>query len=272
MSNLASEVCAAEISLSVRSTDYCSTSVDSSASCIDDYYAYVEGVLKLGTPEALDSSPVLGKLMLLGLVTGVERYIRAVLAGTVRLCPVSRSHAANQQVAFGSFDFYGPDSHEWALFDSSSLAGHDEIRSRTEKMLGLNARTDSSLTSALTEFDKLCHLRHASVHTRGVLGRGNIIALGLDSQNTNLQVDLDFAQVQNAGLACHNTVRAFNRFIYESVIQRWISQKILSGDWSADRTLFRQFYNLMYSKIDHPKSANCLRAYHPLAKKRAARG
>jgi hypothetical protein len=251
------QVCENESAVSLTVGACCADVTYATASPIDDYYSYVEHLLTLGDAAALQGSETLGRLLLLGLVSGVEAYFRAVLAGALRVCPVSRANAADHMIPFGAIDYYGVDEIELGLFDAASLAGADEIKKGTKKLLGIDVHASSSVDVALREFDKVCHLRHAAVHARGTLGRGNASALGFASDEGRRSLKLDLPALHQAGTVCHSTVRAYNRFLYEKLVRRWRKDGLFAGSWDADGSAFQPLFELFRSKRDAvgPKSA-----------------
>jgi len=235
----------------IEPLDFCQPAQPSNASPIDDYYEYVGDLMTLGDEQSLADSSVLGRLLLLGLVSGVEQYFRSILAGSLRICSVSRTFAGDQVIHFGAIDHYGYEGVEAALFDATSLANAAEIRKRTEKLLGIPIDGNSSVQAALDEFDKVCVMRHAAVHSRGTLGRGNVRDLGLSGVDDETKVlDLSFKTAQQAGAACHSVVRAYNRFLFRRLLERWAVEGHLTWDWPQDRALITAFAGLFRSKAD----------------------
>jgi hypothetical protein len=258
-------VCEPELATQLAGGDFSSELESAPTSPIDDYYGYVEHLLTLGSKQALDDSPTLGRLLLLGLVSGVESYFRSAIAGVLRTCPLSRRAAADQMIPFGAIDYYGLQHVELGLFDASSLAGASEIRKRTNSLLGIAVNPGTSLSAALDEFDKLCHLRHAAVHARGALGRGNASALALSGTAGRHALSVSFSGLQHAGIVCHSTVRAYNRAIYRRIVERWIGDGVLSGVWSRDKASFKALFDLFASKKDATGSPNAYQAHRSLS-------
>jgi hypothetical protein len=257
-------VCQDESAIEIDFQKFCGATVAGVESPIDDYYRYVEHLLTLGTEASLAQSETLGRLLLLGLVTGVEVYLRSILTGVLKICPSCRACAADQMIPFGAVDYYGIDSVEWGLFDSSSLAGAGEIKARTKKLLGLDINPATSLDAALAKFDKICHLRHAAVHARGALGRGNATALGLAPESGFRTLRMGFPTLHQAGGVCHSVVRAYNRFIYRSIVERWIADGRLVGSWESDQALFHPLFALFRSGIDDCGPGNAYHAWQAL--------
>lgn len=259
-------VCEPEVATTLRSRSFSGPVEKLRSSPIDDYYVYVEHLLTLGDSAALTASPTLGRLLLLGLVGGVEAYLRSALTGVLRLCPLCRSNAADQLIPFGAVDYYGVSEFELGILDTSSLASAVEIRKRTQSLLGIPVKEGSSISAALAEFDKVCHLRHAAVHARGTLGRGNAAALGLGASDGRRTLIVTFKSLQDAGLVCHSAVRAYNRFLYERVVSRWLGESILSGAWDSDKYRFGPLFDMFRSKKDGVGPANAYQAYRSLVK------
>ena len=258
-------VCEPESTAPLSGGDFSSELDDTPSSPIDDYYSYVEHLLTLGSEEALAASATLGRLLLLGLVSGVESYFRSIMSGTLRLCPIARRNASEQMLPFGAIDYYGSERAELGLFDTSSLAGATEIRKRTANLLGISVERGTSVFAALEEFDKICHLRHAAVHARGTLGRGNASALSLGAAEGRQTLHVTFGGLQHAGVVCHSTVRAYNRAIYRRLIERWIGSQVLTGSWVTDRAMFKPIFELFQSRRDNVGPNNAYQAYRSLA-------
>jgi hypothetical protein len=257
-------VCEPETAASLRPADCCGALANEAKSPIDDYYEYVEHLLTLGDAQALQDSDTLGRLLLLGLVSGVEGYFRSIFVGALRTCEISRRMAANQEIPFGAIDYYGVESAALGLFDSDSLASAGRIGANTKKLLGIPIPKESSLGAALREFDKVCHLRHAAVHARGALGRGNAFALGLAARE-RLGLELRLPALHSAGLVCHSVVRSYNRFLYREMIERWLAEGVLSGDWAIDRATFHPLFELFQSRVDGVGPMNAYQAHRSLA-------
>ena len=260
-------VCEAEVATQLYPGDFSDVLEHVSAAPIDDYYLYVEHLLTLGSEQALAESPTLGRLLLLGLVSGVESYFRSVMAAVLRLCPLCRRAAADQLLPYGALDYYGESDVELGLFDAASLAGASEIRKRTQGLLGISLERGTSVYAALETFDKICHLRHAAVHARGALGRGNAVALSLGDYDAGRRaLAVSFTALQQAGVVCHSTVRAYNKAIYKKILDRWLGEGILVGEWEPDRDTFKPLYDLFRSKKDASGPLNAYQAHRSLVK------
>ncbi len=217
---------------------------------IDAYYDFAERLLRLGTPEGLDNDDLLGRLLLLGLVSGVEGYLRSVLTGLLRLCPICRGVAAEIPIPLGAFDYYSATELEYGLLDRSSLASEREVRSWVKKLWDIDTSESTTVTAALKEFDKVCHLRHSSVHAQGQLGSMSARSLGLAAGSGRQVIHVTFAGLQAAGGVCHTFVRAFNLWSWERAAERWHGKTVLCGLWRDDKSIFSSLMGLFWSVRD----------------------
>jgi hypothetical protein len=258
------EVCQPERTVALDVAGCCSPLERAQGNPIDTYVDHQRHVLLLGDPNALTASPTLARLLLLGLVTGVESYFRTVLASTLKVCPLSRAAASEQVIPFGSVNYYGASEIELALFEGSSFSSAKEIRNRTQKVSGIQVPNSGSLNDALEKFQLVCELRHAAVHAHGSLTSGNAQALGLPPALTPGVVQLDLAALHSLGSVCLSVVRAFNRFFFEAVVRRWIAASVLVGDWNSDWRRFRSLHAVFYSLEDGVGETDPRKAYLPI--------
>ena len=69
---------------------------ESARTPIDVYREGVAKILSYGTTERLSESDFLGRLLVLGLVSATEGYVRAILASSIELCPIAQAKASTQ--------------------------------------------------------------------------------------------------------------------------------------------------------------------------------
>lgn len=229
---------------------------------IDAFYESIGDVLRLGSPEALAGSEALGRLLLLGIVTVTETYFRSVVTAVVELCPLSHECASDQQIAYGALEFYGSTGIALSLLEGVSFAGDTEIAKTTRRILGFDTSRSQSLMAALSGFNQICTMRHAVVHDHGRLNRGNAKTLKVrPAPGRTLCISVDFPNLQAAALACTSAVRAYNMFLWENIIQRWISSRVLRGTWKGDKKLFDPMFKAFSSTVDATAAANSYIAY-----------
>ncbi|HID99081.1 MAG TPA: hypothetical protein EYP59_02175 [Thiotrichaceae bacterium] len=68
-------------------SSFCIQAPESEPSPIDDFYSYSQDIIKLGKHDQLTNNPLLGRLLLQALMSGVELYFRSILSGIIKHCP-----------------------------------------------------------------------------------------------------------------------------------------------------------------------------------------
>jgi hypothetical protein len=256
------EVSAAEQAVTLALDDCCAPLASrSELSPIDRYYEGARHILTLGTTDSLAASPTLGRLLVLGLVGNVEVYLREVISGVIRVCPIARTAAASHPIPYGAVAYYGAEGPEEGLFESISLADPRQIRGRTDKLLGVAIPNGGSLSAALDEFGQVCELRHAAIHQHGTLNSANVATLGLAATHGMRRVELTVTGLHSVAAVCQSAVRAYNRFVLEKVVERWCAQGVLSGTWQRDKALFQPLFRLMRSREDSGGPSNAYTAF-----------
>ena len=229
---------------------------------IDEFYDSIGEILRLGDPGALANSVALGRLLTLGIVTVTEAYFRAIIATVVDLCPLARECASDQQIAYGALDFYGVTELSLGLLEGISFAAVSELTKATRRILGIDLSANRSLAAALESYDKVCSMRHAVVHEHGRLNRGNAATLDVRPRSgSSLCIAMDFPSLQVAASACTNVVRAYNTFLRETVVLRWVKSRLLNGNWQADKKLFESGFRAFRSTIDSTAPRTAYLAY-----------
>ncbi len=265
MSNTTSRwrnVCATYASVAFDARNCCSPIDKRKGSPIDVYLQNSIEIVLLGTPDAITAKPILGRMILLGIISEVEGYFKQILANCVNQCSICRSHAASQHIPFAAIDYYEESELEIALVESVSFASVGELAKHTKKLTGLDLN-GQEIKAVIQPFDQICHLRHASVHARGALGSGNMRELA-HATSSRQQVNLSFSDIQSIVAACHNLVRVYNRELFFRVIERWLKEHRFIGDWKSDRKIFGPIFNSFYSRIDACDPKNSYAAYQAL--------
>jgi hypothetical protein len=226
---------------------------ESEPSPIDDFYRYSRDIVKLGSPSQLTENPILGRLLLLALVSGVELYFRSILSGIIKHCPIARKHAFKQQISLENVEYYGFDEIGLGLLEGVSLADSGSIKKETKRLTGIELKNGkSSVWISLLDFDKICQFRHATAHSRGQLSARNLRELGISvDRRTRYVLSVSLKEFQNAAQICHNCVQAYNRYMYRKLIERWLGNHILIGKWKTDSKKFSNLFKLFKSEIDN---------------------
>lgn len=256
------EVCGQSRSITFDVTNCCVTAATVPRSPIDDYLLNGRDILLLGTEEDLRDHPALGRLILLGVVSGAEAYFKQIISRCVKHCSTCRNSAAKHVIPFAAVEYYGGDDVATALVESISFATAGEIVNKTKKFTGIDMK-GAELTEAVRIFDRICQLRHAAVHANGVLSAANAREIG-DGRAKRLRVRIDFASVQTIAAACNNLIREYNRELFFHLVTRWFKEKRLSGDWQQDRSQYTPIFTAFYSVVDEVGPNNAYNSYRAL--------
>ncbi|MGE8445755.1 MAG: hypothetical protein ACN6O1_06020 [Comamonas sp.] len=211
---------------------------------IADYFSHTNELLTRFVRPELSNDAITLSLLLLGVVSAAEFYFRSILVQSLDICPFAAKHADRIQVPFGSIAYYGVKTRALGLsvFEHKSLAGASEIKSETTRLLGVSIQGSSSVSTALTGFDTLCELRHAAIHTRGYISSKAASELGI-SQEMLQRIEVSQVSAFELTKLSHNAVRSFNRFLVNSILERWIANKYLIGSWRKDKVAFSRLFN-----------------------------
>ncbi|GAB3513946.1 hypothetical protein GCM10027341_56500 [Spirosoma knui] len=209
-------------------------------------------------------SQVLGNLIILGYVSAIESYFRAVFRRLIIVDAASQSTCEKKHVFYGAVLHHDDSMLPEALFEDISFAGRKNILSSISNFLGIplqESNIPEVLKSNLDQFEGICELRHCIVHRFGKFGSRNAISLGLSEHSINIEkpIKCDFASLQQIVAVCQNTVRITNNFLFEKIINRLIlsgNTKILDPVWTwdydRDKVLFGKYYKIFYSKLNPP--------------------
>lgn len=206
-------------------------------------------------------------LVLLGYTSAVESYLREIIRKLILLdkfCEICNHEA---QLSFGAALGHKLDMLPEALLEGASFASQKNIIDSIKKHLGLSVQQDNELISSITEFEKICNLRHCIIHRYGKLGSRNAIVLGLDSHKTFFEkpIQIDTAKIQLISSCCENTVIVINQLLFKLIMERTADKKkcIWRWDFRKDKTLFTKYFNL-FNSLNRPSTLSVKAAYNSL--------
>lgn len=230
--------------------------------------------LNMQTPPA-----ILGSLMLLGYVSAVESYLRALIRELVNWDPYSRWSAEGREITFGAALRYRGTLLPEVLTEKQSLAGERNIRDAFEKLLGIK-QLDSSLKLPLENFDRICHLRHCCTHRFGHLGTHSANMLGFNLHEPFLEkpIKLSSEDLDEIAGSLRNFVRAINKQCFKAVLERTVKfsknkkpadsdrrQFYFDEDWSwnfvKDSRRFKGYYEIFKTETDASPSPSAKDLY-----------
>lgn len=234
-------------------------------SAIDEYEEISKKLIVLAAKADEDNNKLQIRLLVLGLVSSCEYYIRRVLSETVLVCPLSRTSCLKQTVKYSAATYFSAHNIGLALTDDSVFSSAENIVNETKRLTGLNINDSDSLKSALTEYQKVCIIRHATVHSYGFIGGKNFSELSLDTTDRS-EVALTFTSFQEIADVCLNLVRAYNGQMWTSLLSRMISKEALTFNSSeSDILLFAKSVSIFWSKIELNKFQNTEHLYRKIS-------
>lgn len=244
------DICRSETSIALSVNDFCGLSDAAGCSPIDDLIGYFRSVMPLGDRETLESNNVLGRVLLLGLVSGTETYFRSLLAKIVIRCPFCCSIAGSQMMSLASAQHYGAEDLGLGILERTSFSTSGELARATQKLTGINIDARSSVATAIEQFELLCHFRHAAVHARGELNPANLAAIGIGAVGSENHLVVRLGHLHLAAEVCLNAARAYNRFLFKGIMNRWIEKRKLTGNWTTDKQQFSRMLSFFRSRED----------------------
>lgn len=201
----------------------------------------------LGRADDSEEWRVKANLAIIGIVSGVESYFRAIIRRVLISDEDSRAHSYRNKVSYGAVLFHLSHLLPEALLEDSTFISKETIVKNVKNFLGLpiNPQQIPALDAALDEFEKVCHLRHCIAHRSGLLGSKNAIELGLEKFSSYLEKPISptLDSVNNVFNICQNLVLEFNDQIFDCIITRSISKGVWTGDLRRDKKLFSVLYS-----------------------------
>ncbi|WP_224022736.1 hypothetical protein [Burkholderia vietnamiensis] len=241
-----------ESAIKIDFSQLCGVAHPPASSAIDTFYTIRELALTSAYQEPFASNETLRSNLLLLVFSSAETYFRRIIAESMALCPVAKESASQQQVSLGAFSTFTADDIGFAISDTRGFTSSGEIVTRTKTLLGISIKANSSLSAAVSDFERVCNFRHSIAHCSGELLYNNRRELNL-SMHGRVIVSFDDKAFQDVLQVVVNCVRAFNNTIANEILQRWFVQKIFKGQWSSDKKMFERHHGIFRSSTDNPE-------------------
>lgn len=234
-------------------SDYLGPAGGAAMSAIDTFYSANREILNVGTPTFLAAHPNIGPLLLVGVVSATENFFRDIFAGIINICPVAKSAAADQTMKIGSVLWHGKENLERGAFEHTSFADSGNIISNSHKFIGYQMKK----TAIFEEFEKVCQLRHAIVHSGANLAGQNAIRLQLSPTLGGVRVNIGFAELQESANICTTLVTTVNQDLFAQISKRWAVDwpKLPFWDIRYDHNYFKKVWQCFFSEIDATSGA-----------------
>ncbi|MDZ5431977.1 hypothetical protein T3H00_04765 [Pseudomonas fluorescens] len=221
------------------------------SSPIDGFYEGRNQLLTAITPDFANAHPSVTPLVLVGLISLVENYFREILAGIIIQCPKAKEKSASKPLNLATA-WIGYGELEKGAFENTSFSDADTIRKNLAGLIGYTISNTSQVSTPLDEFNKLCELRHAIVHSAGLLAGKNAVQLQLPSSKNSVKISVGFSELQEAAEICTSLVCAVNLELYIHISKRWLNEwpKIPAYKNKDFNVLFRDIWTLFFSNFD----------------------
>jgi hypothetical protein len=189
---------------------------------IDQFIANTEviNIIYMPAPDPLPAE--FGTLVLLGYMSAVESFFRALLRGLINIDEHTRRLAEPMNVSFGAALHHRPSLLPEALFEEMSFAGLRNIEIMLREIIGIKGQFPGEILTVLSEFKKVCELRHCCIHRFGKLGAKNAITLGLERHSQILEHPFSPTKdnLQEIADLLRTFAKTINNFIFHSVLNR----------------------------------------------------
>jgi hypothetical protein len=235
---------------------------------IDVYYESLQALLSAGNAATLSSNPILGSLIVIGIVSATEDYFRAVFSRILKICPSARKRASDQSINFGSVLWLSQGEVERGALERTPLSDPDAIKRIARSFVAFDI--PGPLAVHLNYFEQICELRHCIVHSAGHIQGKNAISLELPQATDRLRVKVGYSGVQEIASICAGMVRSFNTELFKAMAHRWAIDWRKSPSWDKNNEdhLFQQIWTIFASKSDRSRSAVTPRYGMSICKKR----
>jgi hypothetical protein len=226
---------------------------------IDLYILETRQLIQLTDPSIVSSHPSLCGLLLLGLLSSTENYLRRIISKLIHFDSICRAQASEQMIRFGTIDWYNQEDIGQAFIEQSSLANKSDFSKKIAAITGFNLLTIPTISDALEEYENICQLRHCLVHSGGILRSYNAQTLGLGKAWYNHAVKPSVTTVNDALKALEHLVREINYYLFTKSIDRKFtaSDKKMSPlkftkKWHQDKSDFIGIFKIFWCTEDIP--------------------
>jgi hypothetical protein len=221
------------------------------SSPIDSFYTGRNQLLNSINPSYAIEHPSITPLVLVGLISITENYFREILAGIISICPKAKEKSATKSLNLATA-WFGFGEMEKGAFENTSFSDTKMVKKSLLDLVGLNISNSNQISTPLNEFGKLCELRHAIVHSAGLLAGKNAVKLQLPNSRNSVRIKVSYSEVQEAAEICTALVCAVNIELFIDISTKWLR------DWPRTPAyrdqnlnfLFKKVWSLFYSDFD----------------------
>ncbi|WP_343577273.1 hypothetical protein [Pseudomonas sp.] len=239
-----------------------SSYIENGDSAIDEFLKRLQSINKLAPPPN-SFDPLQGQLILLGVIAAVESYLRTLFRRLITVDSVCREAVYSSDVSFGAAIHLSKEMLPEAILERVSFIGRDSIKSAIKDFVAIKGHLPSDVDAAISDYVKICQLRHCAVHRFGKLGASNAISLGLSDHKELIEkpLRLDYVALQGAISISTALVKTLNNFIFNEVVSR-IPPTSWKGLYRSDKRLFGQYYSIFADSISSVGAAVDIKALY----------
>jgi hypothetical protein len=222
-----------------------------------------------GVPSRFQVDTQMNNLVLLGFVSAVESYLRSLVTRLVSFDEYVTQKVDCLKVTYAAARIHSEDLLAEALMEDMTFISKANVKTLLQEILEINVQQKSDLDALLSEYDRICQLRHCIVHRFGKLGSKNAMSLGLKIHSEHFEKPIQISKdsLQTIAFNLFMTVKAINNTVYESTLKR---QAERSEEWtwdeSKDAERFGRFYRIFATTLDSEQSPTQADAYTNFSK------
>lgn len=222
-----------------------------SKSPIDNFYIERTNLLSAITPEYATLNSSIPPLVLVGLISLTENYFREVLAGIITICPKAKQKSATKSLNLATA-WIGFGEMEKGAFENTSFSDPKTIKKNLNDLVGLNISNSNQISTPLDEFGKLCELRHAIVHSAGLLAGKNAVNLELPNSRNAVKIEVGYFELQEAAAVCTALICAVNLELFMNIATKWLKEWPRTPAYQGQdlNPLFKKVWELFFSEFD----------------------
>lgn len=255
--------------INIRNLDesiLCFAGEDSQTSTIEDIESYFKyekidnpinefqnsfvDLIKYAKPEVFNGPSFIGRLLVVNLVSYTESYIKSVISELLKICPISLESSCKKSINIASILWGGEEQLKYSAFENDSVAAENSIIKNISTYLSINIEKDSDCKSLLSEFEKICQMRHGIVHCSGILAPKNAICLQIPKpiDHHYVKIYVGYKEFQDAALIARSLVFLINRKLFEEFSWRWVKDWRLRSDWieSNQYKIIRKYFSILH--------------------------
>ncbi len=137
-------------------------------------------------------------------------------------------------------------------FFFTSFSDPKAVKKNLNELIGVNVTNSNQISAPLEEFGKLCELRHAIVHSAGLLAGKNAVKLELPNSRNSVRIEIGYSELQQSAEVCSSLVCAVNLELFVNMATKWLNEWPRTPAYRDQNLnfLFKKIWSLFYSEFD----------------------